>query len=252
MASSTSNLPHRERSPKSGELLARSLRALIVENGLTDGDHLATELEMMKQLNVGRAIMREALRILEAEGLIEVRRGSRLGPKVRLPGPEIVSRPVQLLLQISGATLADVHLARSGIEPLAASLLAVGGGQDAFDELDTLVTEDFPAAWQANDLGASTARFHLRLVELSGNAVLTMVARVIDDVTRTHAPHSSTALRLPRVRFDGLTASCRRLVELLRAGDGGAAEAYWRLHLESATTWSPEQLATVVVSHAPD
>ena len=127
MASSISKLPDPARSPKTGELVARRVRALIVGGQLKDGDHLPTEPELMNQLDVGRSVMREALRILEDERLIEVRRGSRLGPHVRIPGPEIVARPAGLLLQLSGATLADVHRARSGFEPPAARMLAATG-----------------------------------------------------------------------------------------------------------------------------
>ena len=223
--------------PKTGEVLARGLRALIVDGRLANGDHLPTETDLMSQLDVSRPVMREALRILEDERLIEVRRGSRLGPRVRIPGPEIVARPAGLLLQISGATLTDVHTSRSGFEPLAANLLASHADIQACDELDSMVAERFGTAWQAGTLDAAAALFHRRLVELSGNAVLAILAGVVHEITRTHAQPLSGRRRVGRAEFDELTGSCRRLVALARAANGAAAETHWRRHLEWMQTW---------------
>ena len=82
--------------------------------------------------------------------------------------------------------------------------------------------------------------------------MLAMLAAVIHDITRANTPPPSAAQRLPRVRFDSLTDSCRRLIELLRAGDAEAAEAHWRLHLESPSTCWPKRLDTIVVRGAFD
>ena len=67
---------------------------------------------MIKQFSVSRATLREAVGLLESDGLIEVRRGSPSGARVKIPGAEIVARPASLLLQVSGATIADVMDAR--------------------------------------------------------------------------------------------------------------------------------------------
>src|SRR5271167_661366 len=134
------------RSPKTAELVARTLRRMVVDGQLSDGDFLPHEAELMAHFQVSRPTLREAVRILESERLVEVRRGSRTGARVRVPGAEIVARPAGLLLELSGATLADVMTARIAIEPAAAKLLAVSGTVDAHNELDRLVGE-IPGAW---------------------------------------------------------------------------------------------------------
>ena len=103
------------RSPKTAELVAGTLRRMVVDGQLTDGDFLPNEAELMTHFGVSRPTLREAVRVLESERLVEVRRGSRTGARVRVPGPEIVARPAGLLLELSGATIADVLVARSGI-----------------------------------------------------------------------------------------------------------------------------------------
>ena len=82
------------RSPKTAELVARTLRRMVVDGQLKDGDFLPNEAELMSHFGVSRPTLREAVRVLESERLVEVRRGSRTGARGRGPGPEIVARPV--------------------------------------------------------------------------------------------------------------------------------------------------------------
>ena len=117
------------RSPKTAELVAGTLRRMVVDGQLKEGDFLPNEAELMSHFGVSRPTLREAVRVLESERLVEVRRGSRTGARVRVPGPEIVARPAGLLLELSGATIADVMVARAAVEPMAVRLLAESGNQ---------------------------------------------------------------------------------------------------------------------------
>src|SRR3546814_18606163 len=78
----------------------------------------------MEQFGVSRPTLREAFRILEAESLIGVRRGSRGGAQVLEPDPSIAARHVGLLLQLQCATLKDVYAALLETDPLSARLLS--------------------------------------------------------------------------------------------------------------------------------
>ncbi len=69
------------RSPKTAELVARTLRRMIVDGQLKEGDFLPHEAELMTHFQVSRPTLREAVRVLESERLVEVRRGSRTGAK---------------------------------------------------------------------------------------------------------------------------------------------------------------------------
>ena len=223
------------RSPKTAELVARTLRRMVVDGQLKDGDFLPNEAELMSHFGVSRPTLREAVRVLESERLVEVRRGSRTGARVRVPGPEIVARPAGLLLEVSGATIADVMVARSAIEPMAARLLAESGTPEAFGELETLVSEDIPAAWDSGRLAEATAAFHRRMVELSGNATLGMIAGMLHEITERHTAAAIKQRRsVPKAHYEKLLRSYRRLIELVRSGDAADAEAYWRRHMDTA------------------
>lgn len=223
------------RSPKTAELVAGTLRRMVVDGQLKDGDFLPNEAELMAHFGVSRPTLREAVRVLESERLVEVRRGSRTGARVRVPGPEIVARPAGLLLELSGATIADLMTARAGIEPMAVRLLAESGSEESFDELDRLLEEHVPSGWKNDTLAKTTGDFHLRVVELSGNATLSIIAGMLHEITVRHNAFLFKERRpVSRADFDKLMRSYRKLMQLLRSGDGAAAEAHWRKHLDTA------------------
>src|SRR5215207_11183905 len=173
------------RSPKTAELVAGTLRRMVVDGQLKEGDFLPNEAELMTHFGVSRPTLREAVRVLESERLVEVRRGARTGARVRTPGPEIVARPAALLLELAGTTLSDVMTARLAIEPYAARLLAMNGTQKAHDELARLVA-DIPAQCEAGEIARASALLHRRLVELSGNATLGIIAGMLYEITERH------------------------------------------------------------------
>jgi GntR family transcriptional regulator, transcriptional repressor for pyruvate dehydrogenase complex len=236
------------RSPKTAELVAGTLRRMVVDGQLKEGDFLPNEAELMTHFGVSRPTLREAVRVLESERLVEVRRGSRTGARVRVPGPEIVARPAGLLLELSGATIADLMTARAGIEPMAARLLAESGTAEAFDELDQMLADHIPAGWQSGRLAETTGDFHRRLVQLSGNSTLEIIAGMLHEITVRHTALAFKEGRpVSKADYDKLMRSYRRLMQLLRSGDGAATEAHWRKHLDVARVLMLEGLEDVKV-----
>ena len=230
--------PGAVRSPKTAELVARTLRRMVVEGQLKDGDYLPHEAELIAHFGVSRPTLREAVRVLESERLVELRRGSRTGARVRVPGPEIVARPAALLMAISGTTLADVLAARMAIEPPAAKMLAESGTDEAHAELREMA-EAIPAAWEAGTLATASAQFHRRMVELSGNATLGIIAGMLHEIGERHtaAAISGTSAddTFSKAECNTLYKSYMKLVNLAEARKGDAAEAHWRRHMEAAS-----------------
>jgi GntR family transcriptional repressor for pyruvate dehydrogenase complex len=237
------------RSPKTAELVAGTLRRMVVDGQLKEGDFLPNEAELMAHFGVSRPTLREAVRVLESERLVEVRRGSRTGARVRVPGAEIVARPAGLLLELSGATIADVMVARAGVEPIAVRLLAEAANPAAYDELEGMLVEDIRAGWDAGRLAETTGEFHRRVVELSGNATLTIIAGMLHEITVRHTAFvmKEGGRKVSKADYDKLTKSYQRLITLLRSGDGAAAEAHWRMHLDTARPLLLKGLETVKV-----
>ena len=114
----------RVRVPKAAELIADAVRAQIARGELRPGSPLPNETELLAHFQVARPTVREALRILEAERLVEIVRGARGGARVREPDIRAASAHCALLLQLQGATIADVYEVRLMLEPAAARLAA--------------------------------------------------------------------------------------------------------------------------------
>lgn len=227
------------RTPKTAELVALKLRRMIVDGELKDGDHLPHEAELMEHFSVSRPTLREAVRVLEAERLVEVRRGSRSGARVCVPGPEVVARPASLLLELSGATVSDVFVAREAIEPAAARILAETGSDEAFAELETILDEEIPVAFAAGEFGSAISRFHLRMVQLSGNATLALIAGMLHEIFERHTTsvardRSFAEGEAAQERYRLFVRSLRRLIKLLRDRDGDGAFSHWHEHMAAA------------------
>ncbi|MCU1692374.1 MAG: FadR family transcriptional regulator [Frankiales bacterium] len=224
------------RAPKTAELVAQTLRKMIVGGKLKDGDFLPHEAELMAHFNVSRPTLREAVRVLESERLVEVRRGSRTGARVCVPGPEVVARPAGLLLELAGATVADVFVARSTIEPAAARLVAEAKDEQAAQELEAILVDQLSDASDPYALARGSAAFHLRVVQLSGNVTLGIVAGMLHEITERHtrsAVLEDTYALTPQA-YRRLIRSYEKLIGLIRSGDGSGAETHWRRHMDVA------------------
>src|ERR1700721_3098971 len=215
------------RSPKTDEIVADTLRRMIVEGQLKDGDFLPYEAELMDHFKVSRPSLREAVRVLESDRLVEGRRGSRTGARVRVPGPESVARPAGFLLEMAGTTLADVMTARMGIEPYAARLLAEDGTATVHRELRDLINE-IPDAWETGKLAAASTGLHRRLVELSGNATLTVIAGMLHEIFEKHMTAAFLSVQnvVPKAQYTKLIGPYTRLAALGAGRGGDEAEAH--------------------------
>lgn len=221
--------------PKTGELIARELRKRIVRGELAEGSFLPSEAELMAQLSVSRASLREALRILESESLLTVKRGSRGGPIVHYPNPAMAAHYFGLVLQTEGTSLEDVYMARMLIEPPAVRLVAEGARRKA-PALLIKILKDERAAVQAGDgltFGHEMARFHSALVELTGNKTLLLIMRMLNMIFE----HHMDAIHVAGPGFDAMTVAKgglkvhERLIDLIAAGDADGAVTLWRENL---------------------
>src|SRR5581483_3215670 len=84
------------------------IKAAIREGRLAPGDQLPTERDLTRQLGVSRVSVRDALRILEATGLVEVRVGARGGSFVTAPAPHLVAEGIADMLRLADVTPAEV------------------------------------------------------------------------------------------------------------------------------------------------
>lgn len=225
------HMPEDVRVPKAAELVARVLRRAIVDGTLREGDPLPHEGLLMRQFNVGRTTVREALRVLEAEGLLVVVRGASGGARIRVPGAMAVARYASMLLQYEGATAGDVHEARVLVEPAAAALLARHSpNEEIAAELEAILDSE-ETAGEPGDLARAEGRFHDRLVRLTGNETLIMLNSVANLIVGHQYQRLAAQRRGTWTMGDDADQAHRRLVRLIRVGAAIEAEHLWHAHL---------------------
>ena len=227
------------RIPKAAELVARGLRARIVGGDLREGAPLPPEGQLMEQFGVARTTVREAFRVLESEGLLEVRRGAGGGARVRAPSEAAVARYAGLVLQFQGATLADVHETRIRLEaPLAALLARRNHDEVMVRGLRAALDEEAEALARPETLPWAEGRFHRTLVRLAGNQTVDVLSAVVNRIMARHvARFIAERGGEPATRAGHIEAhrAHQRLVELIEVGAASEAEALWRRHLEAGT-----------------
>src|SRR5699024_2448427 len=110
--------------PKRSEVVAQRLVRDIRANGKVAGDLLETEAQLCETYSVGRSTIREALRLLELQGVIQIRPGRGGGPVVGPPSSRHLARTLALLMQFSDTRFRTVVETRGQIEPFSAALCA--------------------------------------------------------------------------------------------------------------------------------
>ena len=115
---------------KTAEVVAFAVVRYIVDRRLRFGDRLPSEVEMLEHYRVSRESLREALRLLEAQGIVSIRRGPSGGPVVGRAETANLARTMTLYFQLAGATYEELLQAWRMLEPLAAELAARNSARD--------------------------------------------------------------------------------------------------------------------------
>ncbi len=241
------------RIPKTAEIVAARIRNAIIRGTLKDGDTLPAEAQLIADFDVSRPTIREAIRILESEKLISVSRGARGGARVNQPTYEMVARAAGIALQANGATLGDVYELRTIIEPAAARMVAERNAKAGAAALRAQLETEKELLKASKDIARQLADFHRILIDLSGNITLMMVGHALHGIVDKH---QALAQRHAQARTDletrlklarsGLRSQAK-LIELIEAGDGAAAQAHWLHHMNAAGIFWLQDLAPTAV-----
>lgn len=231
--------------PKTSEIIANRIRAQIIRGEIAEGDSLPPEGQLMESLRISRPTLREAFRILEAEGLISVVRGSRAGATVHKPSVDLLSRYAGYLLESQGATIADLYQTRLAIEPSAVRWLAADKGAGKLVQLRNLLAEmeALLDAGKHDEFIERVETFHQALVAATGVKTLTFLSRMLLDLAGKHQVefqrrHVRSSEERQKSSRAGLK-SYQKLVDLIAEGKVEDAVAHWRLHLRNAiATWT--------------
>jgi DNA-binding FadR family transcriptional regulator len=214
------------RLPKKAEVVARHIAALIFEQRLEPGTALPNEPDMLAQFRVARSTLREALRLLETQGVLSLQAGR--SPMVRQPTPDDLVNSLTLLLQFQGATFETLLVARAMFEPVIAAEAARRGDAESIAELRRNVHD---ARLDSSATVLTRARreldFHRLIAQSSGNplanvVVATLTSIVANEFIDPDVDHD----------FDHELNVHEAIIDAIEAGDASLAHKLMSDHLD--------------------
>jgi GntR family transcriptional repressor for pyruvate dehydrogenase complex len=149
--------------PKAPEVLASQVRERIL-----------SERELVIQTQMSRTTVREALRILEAQGLVQIKTGRSGGAFVRKPDEKSVANSLELLIRGRQMRLASIHETREAIEPQCARLAATNRTTEDLAVLDA-ANEAIAASRTLQEFLQANVDWHIGVATASHNEILTAI-----------------------------------------------------------------------------
>jgi DNA-binding FadR family transcriptional regulator len=187
---------------------------------------------MQEHYGVGRASLREALRILEIHGLIKVKAGPRGGPVVTRVEPRDFGQMASMYFQMSGATFDELLEAAMLLEPMIVRHLAEHHSDQQLLQLQRVIARaEVGRSGNTTDLDADDS-FHRVIARIPGNRVLELLSAAVQEIYWN--------------RFDGkggrpeVHEEHRVIAEAIVAGDALSAEQLMREHMQHLARWVRE------------
>jgi len=209
--------------------VAKQLQTRIV-NRLKPGDMLPPERELVRKFGVSRSSIRDAIRSLEAVGLLEPRQG--VGTVVReLPSDAVVNPVANVLLQ-KRKLIHELLEVRQIIEPPLAKEAALHASAEQIADMETILSRQEEKVRRGELATEEDTAFHYTIALAADNSVMLKLVHVLMDLLRETRER---ALEVGGRQRKSL-AGHRRIFAALKQGDAAAAEAAMRQHVSEIET----------------
>ena len=207
--------------------LVAEVRQALFEKRLTPGDFLGGEQDIADQRGVSRMVARDALRTLEALGIVEIKVGSGGGARIARGDPRRFAEALAVQLELAGVDVAEIMDAQRAVETLAAELAAEHATKADIARLEALLEAGDAVI---DDVAAFTqkgAEFHLAIAEASHNRVLAVQLQSLQ-----HVSWPSRNPTLTREVALHVQSAHRDLVKLIELHDPSAARRLMDDHVK--------------------
>ena len=229
--------------PRVAEMIAGVLRNRIVNGELEDGKVLPKQEDLLIELGVSLPSLREAMRILETEGLISVRRGNLGGAVVHRPTSDAAAYTLGLVLQSERVVLSDVAAALRVVEPACAAMCAGSSSRRRVAaRLQALIADSTRCLEDGPEFTRSSREFHDEIARMCGNTTLKELVGTLETLWSHFEAHWADETARQGVYPD---VKLRRrdvidhetIAQAIFDGDQLVAERASRRHLEQVHRW---------------
>lgn len=206
--------------------VAAQIQRLLADGRLKPGDKLPPERELAEVFGVSRGSVRDAIRVLEMQGLVEPRHGE--GTVVRQVSVEQLIRPLADALSAGKNLIADLFDMRKMLEPPLARVAAFRATADDVQALEQIVERQTERV-RAGEIGIDEDNeFHYRIAIAAKNQVVLRTMDVLMDLLRDSRVQSLAAPGRAEKSLDGH----RRILDAIRRRDPATAAFRMRRHIE--------------------
>jgi GntR family transcriptional repressor for pyruvate dehydrogenase complex len=210
----------------SAQIIA-DVREQLFGKKLKPGDFLGTEKDLAARFGVSRIVARDALRTLEALGIVEIRMGKGGGARIAHGNPRLFAEALAVQLDLTGVTAAEIMDAQRAIETLGAELAAENATPADVAKLRRLLREA-EAAMGDLDLFTRLSRdFHLAVAEASHNRVL-----VVQLISLEHVSWPRRNVTATRKLAAHIIEIHTKLADFIELRDAAAARALMDDHVK--------------------
>lgn len=215
--------------PKASDVLADDLRERILRGEFPEGTALPPERELVAQTRMSRTTVREALRILEVQGLVQIRTGRSGGAFVQKPGEESIASSVNLMIRGRHIRMAALLETRESIEPSCAKMAAARRTAADLEALER-ANEAISVEGSLADFLTANIDWHIAVAVASHNELLTgfmlALSRAIYASTDNQGFIDETVRRTTIRAHQSIT-------DAIRAGDPDAAVRRMERHVHA-------------------
>lgn len=152
--------------------IVAKVREAVFEGRMKPGDFLASEKELAAEFGVSRMVARDALRTLEAMGVVDIKVGAGGGARIAYGNTQRFSEALSIQLALTGARAGEVMEVQRALEPLAAGLAARNATDADIARLRALLDEGRARMGEAEAYTRLCMAFHLAVADMSGNRVI--------------------------------------------------------------------------------
>jgi GntR family transcriptional repressor for pyruvate dehydrogenase complex len=221
---------------KAAQQIVDRVRNAVVAGELQVGDKLPPERELIRLTGFSRAVVREGLRILEADGLIALHAGRNGGAVIERPNTERFASTLDVLLSFDSVGVKEVSEVLRMIETQVVELAVDRISPHDVEDLKRTITRIEEDPSEVERVRIESNRFHILLAEATRNRMLSLLTRIIRQVVirMDYEPHSTNALQVAKahqrildaiIAKDKETAKRRALRHLMACSESMSAEA---------------------------
>jgi DNA-binding FadR family transcriptional regulator len=223
-------------------LVAQRIVRDVVRGGLRPGDLLPPERTMLEKYETGRGTLREALRLLEFQGVIALKPGPRGGPVLLDPDASHLANTVVLLMQLKEAPFRTIVEVRSALEPMISSLAAERISDESLAELGGTIEQMRKNLGDQHLFLDANKRFHDIIAWSSGNALF---GYIVDSLLGI-MDGTIIGIDYPSPRRAAILKAHESIYEAISARDEKEAEARMRKHIDEYERYAQRKFPEVL------